>query len=104
MSVVIEIASTQVQTRSGTSQKGKPYTINEQAAYMHIGQPYPVQIRINLENGQPPYQPGNYNLHPSSFSADRFGGIAVRPLLIPRPAETAQSKQQMTSQQPKATA
>ncbi|QEY15132.1 DNA-binding protein [Cellvibrio sp. KY-GH-1] len=90
MSVVIEIASTQVQTRSGTSQKGKPYTINEQAAYMHIGQPYPVQIKINLENGQPPYQPGNYDLHPQSFSADRFGGISVRPLLVPRPAEQRQ--------------
>ena len=92
MSVVIEIASTQVQTRSGTSGKGKPYTINEQTAYMHIGQPYPVQIRINLENGQSPYQPGNYDLAPTSFFADRFGGIAVRPLLIPRPAEQRQQK------------
>lgn len=88
MSVVIEIVSTQVQTRSGTSQKsGKAYSINEQAAYMHVGNPYPIQIKINLENGQPPYQPGNYDLHPSSFYPDRFGGIAVRPLLVPRPAE-----------------
>lgn len=93
MSVVIEIASTQVQTRAGTSQRtGKAYTINEQAAYMHIGQPYPVQIKINLENGQPPYQPGNYDLHPQSFSADRFGGISVRPLLVARPAEQRQQK------------
>ena len=90
MSVIIEIVSTQVQTRSGTSSKGKAYTINEQAAYMHTGNPYPQQIKINLENGQPPYQPGNYDLHPSSFHADRFGGIAVRPLLVARPAEGAQ--------------
>lgn len=98
MSVVIEITSTHVDVRNGTSQRtGKPYSIYEQQAYMHTGEPYPVRIKINLESGQNAYQPGNYDLHPSSFFADRFGSMSVRPVLVPRPAEQRQQPQRPAS-------
>lgn len=92
MNVIIEIVSTQVRTRSGVSKRtGQQYSISEQAAYLHSGQPYPTQISLTLENGQAPYNVGNYDLHPSSYYADRYGNIAIRPILFPRPAETPQS-------------
>lgn len=100
MSIVIEVVSTHVETRSGTSKQGRAYTINEQEAYLHNGNAYPVKIKINLENGQPAYQPGNYNLHPSSFYADRYNSIAIRPLLIPRPGEHHADKAAMSSNVP----
>lgn len=90
MSIMIEITDTTVQNRSGTSGRtGKNYSINEQTAYVHKpGQTYPEKIKINLENGQAPYAQGNYNLAPGSFYIDKFGSLAVRPILVPRPAET----------------
>jgi hypothetical protein len=89
MKLLIEIGSTEVATRSGVSSRtGKPYNIAEQTAWLHReGQQYPDKIRISLEQGQMPYQPGNYDLHPSSFYVDKFGSLAVRPVLISRPAE-----------------
>lgn len=89
MTIIIEIVSNAVRNRSGTSGKGKPYSIDEQEAYVHKpGQAYPDKIRLTLDKGQQPYQPGNYDLHPESFYTDRFGALAVRPVLFPRPAET----------------
>jgi len=92
MSIIIEVTSTEVKTRSGTSQKtGKPYSINEQEAYVHkMGQPYPEKISIVLQDGNGAYNPGNYDLHPSSYFVDRFGQLSVRPVLCPRPAENRQ--------------
>jgi hypothetical protein len=100
MSVVIEVVSTHVETRSGTSKQGRAYTINEQEAYLHNGNAYPVKIKINLENGQPAYQPGNYNLHPSSFYSDRYNSIAIRPVLIACPGQTHDDKLAMSSNLP----
>ncbi len=93
MSIVIEIVSTQINTRNGVSSKnGKPYSINEQVAFVHkVAGEYPDRIKINLENGQPPYAPGNYDLSPQSYFVDRFDSLAVRPILIPRAAENRQS-------------
>lgn len=91
MSIIIEITSDVTRTRSGTSQKtGRNYSIEEQDAWLHKpGQAYPDRIRITLEDGQVPYRPGNYNLGADSFFPDRFGALSVRPVLIPRPGETA---------------
>jgi hypothetical protein len=86
---MIEITSTEYTTRKGTSQRtGKEYSMNEQFAYMHRpNDPYPEKIKLTLDNGQAPYAAGNYDLHHSSFSVGRFGGIEVRPVLVPRPGE-----------------
>lgn len=99
--IILEIASQEVQNRSGVSKRtGNSYSINEQTAFLHKpGQPYPDKIKITLGDNQPPYALGNYSLHSDSFFVDRFGALAVRPILIARPAET---KQQPTAQAVKA--
>lgn len=87
--IIIEIANQEVQNRSGVSKRtGNSYSINEQTAFLHKpGQPYPDKIRITLGDNQPAYAPGNYDLHADSFFVDRFGSLAVKPVLVPRPAE-----------------
>lgn len=89
MSIIIEIATQSVDTRSGTSKRtGQPYTIHEQEAYLHQqGKPYPTPMKLTVEtnqaNGMPmAYAPGKYALSPDSFYIDRFGNLAVKPVLI----------------------
>ena len=92
MSLIIEITSQELNVKSGTSNRtGKPYHIREQTAYLHKkGQAYPDKFVISLESDQAPFPPGNYDLIPESFYIDRFSQLAVRPKLVPRPAENKQ--------------
>lgn len=91
MSLVIEIDSSEVKTRSGVSAKtGKDYSIREQVAYAHIpGNRYPQQIKLTLEDGQHPYPVGKYALDPSSFYVGRFDDLQLRVKLANLPAAKA---------------
>jgi hypothetical protein len=83
MSVIIEITSTEIKTRSGTSQRtGNNYSMREQVGYLHKGEPYPEKIKITLEENQQPYVVGKYQLSPTSFYVDKYDAIAVRPVLV----------------------
>lgn len=84
----IEIKSTEVRTISGTSKAGKPYSIRDQEAYAHTvgrdGQPrpYPERISLQLEDDQPPFEPGLYTLAPSSLYVGDYGRLMLgRPQL-----------------------
>lgn len=83
----VEIKPSQetVDRRSGTSSKtGKEYSIIEQRAYVHLGADYPQQIKINLEEGQPPYRAGMYQLSLDSLDVGSFDRLQVRRVkLIP---------------------
>jgi hypothetical protein len=90
MSIKIEVKTTEVSTKSGTSAKtGKPYSIREQEAWAYTTDrdgrphPYPQRIRITLGDDQPPYPTGLHTLSPASFFVDRFGGLALGPVLQP---------------------
>lgn len=89
--IMYEITDTNVNVRTGVSGKtGQNYSIREQYAYMHKpGLTYPERIKVMLGDNKPAYAIGNYDLHPDSFFVDRFGGLACRPVLVARPAETA---------------
>jgi len=78
----VEIASTDLDDRSGTSQAGKPYRIIKQTGYAFIGGKYPEKISIRIEENQAPYSVGMYELDDSSFYVDKFGGLAVSPVLV----------------------
>jgi hypothetical protein len=93
MTIKIEIASQAVQNRSGVSGRtGKKYSINEQIAYLHKpGQHYPDKIKLSLSDNQSAYPVGNYDLCPSSFFVDKFGALAVRPVLLPLAQEQSRS-------------
>jgi len=87
----IEIESQTIQTRSGVSSKtGKPYTIHEQSALLfRDGEKYPERIKLNLDDGATPYAPGQYSLHDSSFSVNRYDSLQVRPVLSPLKVQAA---------------
>lgn len=86
--IKIEIKPSQavVDSRSGVSKHDeKPYTINEQSAYIFLGGDYPQLFKFNLDNGQSPYPAGMYELHESSvyvgdFQKLRIGKVILLPL------------------------
>ena len=88
MSIVIEIESTKLFTKAGTSQRtGKPYEIREQSALMFKeGERFPDKIKVTIREGQSAYAPGRYTLHDDSFYPSRFGGLEVNPVLVSLPA------------------
>jgi hypothetical protein len=90
MSIMIEIASTEIKSRSGISARtGNAYSMREQIGYLHKGEIYPERIKITLEDNQTPYAIGKYDLSTASFYVDKFDAVAVRPVLIPRINEAA---------------
>jgi hypothetical protein len=95
MSIKVEIKSSDVEVRSGTSQRtGKPYNIREQTGWGFFmdahgnPHPYPQRVRLTIEDADEPYKPGMYHLSPASFYVDRFGQIVCRAKLLPVAAST----------------
>lgn len=75
MKVKVDSSVTQreVQTKNG------PATIRNQMAYLFTSAPYPQPFKIRLEDTQPPYDPSkDYELAPSSFGQDDYGGLAIK--------------------------
>ena len=71
---------------------GKPYHMRFQTAYCFAvdkdgvtGQ-FPDKFEITLDDGQPGYPAGKYQLHPSSLFVSRDGRLECRPRLVPVPA------------------
>lgn len=88
--IKVTIAQTTVRELKGTSAKtGRPYHMRFQNAYGHTVDkegnqpPYPEKFEVQLEEDQQPYQPGDYQLHPSSLYIDRDGRLAVSARLAP---------------------
>lgn len=89
--IKIEIHSADLQTINYTNKRGQPATMYKQEAYVHLmdrqgkQKPYPEKTTLtvpNDEQGRPKaYPAGVYQLHPSSFYLDRFGGLSVAPVL-----------------------
>lgn len=72
---------------------GKPYRMAIQTVYLHLFdrqgrlEPVPTKLELTLEedrqtNMPKVYQPGEYELHPSSFYMGKFG-LEVAPKLVP---------------------
>jgi len=83
--IKVEIKPSQeaVNRRTGISQKtGREYSINEQKAYFYLGADYPQQAKINLEDGQPPYRAGFYELSLESFEVAAFDRLQVRKIIL----------------------
>ena len=92
--IKIELDATPIRELKGTSMKSgtpKPYHMRFQTAYAFCVDPdsgaigkYPDKFELRLENDQPPYAPGLYQLLPSSLSVSRDGDLEVsRPRLAP---------------------
>lgn len=75
--VEIKPSQSAVTTRSGTSKAGNPYSLNEQMCYVHLGNEYPVLVKLTLDDGQPAYQPGLYTVSLNSFKVGQFGSLMI---------------------------
>lgn len=80
----IVVEETGVTEKKGVSKRtNQPYSIKEQQAYAYLldreGKPlkYPVPVVIPVEEGAPPYAPGEYTVAASSFMAGDFGALKV---------------------------
>lgn len=96
MSIKIEIIDTKVTTKSGTSRNDRAYTIHEQTAHLHTAhEAYPVKMKINLKSdtGVPvPLSAGFYELDDASFYVDKYGSLAINPVLIYKSGSAQTSK------------
>ncbi|WP_217542666.1 G5P family DNA-binding protein [Vibrio metschnikovii] len=68
-----------LESRSFPPKDDKPArTIYEQVAYVYLGGKFPVEMKFQLEQGQPPYAAGFYTLHPSSFTVNKYGALELK--------------------------
>jgi len=72
----VEIKSTQTTEKSGTSAKGRPYSIREQEAWCTLDGEY-RRLRVGLEDGAAPYAVGQYQVAESSFAINQYGSLEV---------------------------
>lgn len=77
----IEVFKEDVKTTSRTmpGKDGKPpRTIYEQDAYVYLQGRFPTLTKIQLEEGQPPYEAGFYTFHSSSYVVNNFGAVELK--------------------------
>lgn len=68
-------------TKSGVTQKGKPYSIREQEVWFHAdGQIFKSRVVLNGE--QVAHPPGLYDIDGSSFGVNRFGELELQRLIL----------------------
>lgn len=87
----IDIKSTDIEEKRGTSKLGKPYHIREQCGYADLGKPYPSEIRIPLDQVSAPYPIGPYVLDPACLYVDHYGRLSMGRLKL-LPANPAHKK------------
>lgn len=77
--VIIEVHSTEVETRSGETKAGKPWEMTTQAAWVRLlGHPFPTQIKISLDNKNKPLSPGIYKLDPAQvLKVGNFNSLEI---------------------------
>lgn len=90
----IEIHDENVNVRTVNTQDGRNLTFRSQVAWLQQAQkPYPVEMVINLEEGQQPYQKGTYKVEDTTYYVGKFGRLAVGRLqlkpIAPKMARTA---------------
>lgn len=75
-----------------------PFNKRTQRAYVHLfdqngnPQPYPVSVKLTLDEGQEAYPIGTYQLAETSFYTDRNQNLAIgRPRLTPLKQSTVRT-------------
>ncbi|KXU35586.1 hypothetical protein AXE65_06250 [Ventosimonas gracilis] len=96
MNVLVEIESTEVAVKEGTSQKtGKPYCIREQRAYLKLPHfKYPQEIKLPVPDELPSYAAGMYTLDTESFWVNEFKELKLGRVRL-KPATTSTSSRAM---------
>lgn len=64
--------------REGISPKTqKPWKMITQIGYAHTGDKFPIQMKIKMQDGQPFYVAGKYDLSPTSLTVNPYGDLEV---------------------------
>lgn len=77
----IEVFKEDVRSTARTmpGKDGKPpRTIYEQDAYVYLEGRFPTLTKVQLEEGQPPYEVGFYTFHSSSYIVNNYGGVELK--------------------------
>lgn len=71
-------------TLPATDKRGA-LTLFSQVAYAHLGGKFPVETKVSLEDGQPAYKEGKYELHQQSFKVGQYDRLEFdrRTVLMP---------------------
>ena len=78
MQIKIEVKSDHVETKTVRRKiDGKEYHICEQGGWIDLGKAYPQEVRIPIEEKQPPYPAGRYVMDPTCVYVDRFGKLMI---------------------------
>lgn len=66
-------------TRNIPPKDGKPgRSFYQQTAYVNLGGKFPVEMNLPLNEGEQPYIAGTYEVDPSSFVVNNFGGLELK--------------------------
>lgn len=86
--IKIEIHTNETTSFNWQDKKGSSRTGYKQSGWAHLpDKPFPVEIQLRIDEPSKAYQAGVYTLDPKSFWVDRFGSLAVSPVLIPAATE-----------------
>ncbi len=92
MTSKIIVRSTTVTPREITTKNNTKMVFREQsAAIMKAGEDFPHPFRLTLDDQQPPYPAGEYQVDPSTFTVGRFDNLEIgrRVVLVPLVAPAA---------------
>ncbi|EAU3170877.1 DNA-binding protein [Salmonella enterica subsp. enterica] len=85
--IKIEIKPSQVTVDERSGEKdGKKWSSREQHGYIYLGGDYPELFAFRLQDGQPPYEAGIYELVESSLAVGQYKRLifsrsfALRPI------------------------
>jgi len=81
--IKIDVINPEVKTKTGTSQKGRPYTLQSQVAYAYLpDKAFPVEISITLQGDKVPYPKGSYQLDPASLTVGSYGRLEIGNIVL----------------------
>lgn len=97
MSLTIEVRDAKIETKSGVSRKtGKPYTINEQPAFVSLPTGETRRVVLQHDDGDKALDVGRYVPKSTAYWVGDFGALSIstrakhwEPVAAARPASAA---------------
>lgn len=84
--IEIKPSQTEVTERSG-EKDGRKWVSREQHGYIYLGGDYPELFVFRLEDGQPPYEAGLYELVEKSIEVGEYKRLRFSRSLVLRPLQ-----------------
>lgn len=78
----IQVRSTEIKTRNGTSKAGKAYSMREQMVRAEFPNGDVRNFSVLLSDSAQPYPVGTYTVDAQSFEVNRFGSLEIGRLAL----------------------